>query len=107
MPDTFESATHIVAEKFDRYAARGLADDAPYRKEDLRLGLQHLLWALGHLKDAGVSADYREDLAKLAHDAITKRDEVLNRDLDAAGCWAEPVDLTELEKLITTLERSR
>jgi hypothetical protein len=105
MPDNISTA--VTAERFDRFAARGLADDAPDRKEDLRLGLQHLLWALGHLKDAGVSADYREDLAKLAHDAITKRDEVLNRDLDAAGCWAEPVDLTELEKLITTLERSR
>jgi hypothetical protein len=105
MPDNVSTA--VTAERFDRFAARGLADDAPDRKEDLRLAAQHLLWALGHLKDAGVSSDYREDLAKLAHDAISKRDEVLNRDLDAAGCWAEPVDLTELEKLITTLERSR
>jgi hypothetical protein len=31
--------------------------------------------------------------------AALKRDAVLNRDLDAAGCWAEPVDLVELEKL--------
>src|SRR5687767_4376506 len=92
-------STRITCERFDRYAARGLADEAPDRKEDLRLGLQHILWALGHLKDAGVSADYLNDLACCAHDAITKRDEVLNRDLDPAGCWAESVDLTELEAM--------
>jgi hypothetical protein len=91
--------TNVTAERFDRYAARGLADDAPDRKEDLRLGLQHILWALGHLRDAGVSDDYLADLAACAHDAITKRDQVLNKDLDNAGCWAEPVDLVELEKL--------
>jgi hypothetical protein len=97
MPDTIP--TNVTAERFDRYAARGLADDAPFRKDDLRLGLQHILWALGHLRDAGVSADYLADLAACTHDAITKRDEVLNKDLDNAGCWAEPVDLVELEKL--------
>jgi hypothetical protein len=97
MPDTIP--TSVTAERFDRFAARGLADDAPDRKEDLRLGLQHILWALGHLRDAGVSDDYLADLAACTHDAITKRDEVLNRDLDAAGFWAEPVDLVELEKL--------
>jgi hypothetical protein len=97
MPDNISTA--VTAERFDRFAARGLADDAPDRKEDLRLGLQHILWALGHLKDAGVSADYREDLAKLAHDAISARDGQLDGDLDAAKRWAEPVDLTELEKL--------
>src|SRR5687767_7629033 len=92
MPDSFENATHIVAEKFDRYAARGLADEATDRKEDLRLGLQHMLWTLGHLKDAGVSADYLEELARLSHDAISKRDAVLNADIDAAGQWFDPVD---------------
>jgi hypothetical protein len=97
MPDNISTA--VTAERFDRFAARGLADDAPDRKEDLRLGLQHILWALGHLKDAGVSADYREDLAKLAHDAISARDGQLDGDLDAAKRWADPVDLTELEKL--------
>jgi hypothetical protein len=97
MPDNVSTA--VTAERFDRFAARGLADDAPDRKEDLRLAAQHLLWALGHLKDAGVSADYREDLAKLAHDAISARDGQLDGDLDAAKRWAEPVDLTELEKL--------
>jgi hypothetical protein len=91
--------TTVTAERFDRYAARGLADDAPDRKEDLRLGLQHLLWAFGHLRDAGVSADYLADLACCAHDAITKRDGQLNRDLDAAGVWFDPVDLAELEAL--------
>lgn len=97
MPDNISTA--VTAERFDRFAARGLADDAPDRKEDLRLGLQHILWALGHLKDAGVSSDYREDLAKLAHDAISARDGQLDGDLDAAKRWADPVDLTELEKL--------
>jgi hypothetical protein len=97
MPDSIP--TNVAAERFDRFAARGLADDAPDRKEDLRLGLQHILWALGHLKDAGVSSDYREDLAKLAHDAISARDGQLDGDLDAAKRWADPVDLTELEKL--------
>ena len=38
MPDN--NSTAVTAERFDRYAARGLADDAPDRKEDLRLGLQ-------------------------------------------------------------------
>jgi hypothetical protein len=97
MPDNISTA--VTAERFDRFAARGLADDAPDRKEDLRLGLQHILWAIGHLKDAGVSSDYREDLAKLAHDAISARDGQLDGDLDAAKRWAPPVDLTELEKL--------
>jgi hypothetical protein len=97
MPDNI--STSVTAAVFDRYAARGLADDAPFRKDDLRLGLQHILWALGHLRDAGVSDDYLADLAACAHDAITKRDQVLNKDLDNAGCWAEPVDLVELEKL--------
>lgn len=107
MPDSFDSATHIVAEKFDRCAAQGLADEAADRKEDLRLALQHILWALGHMKDADVSSDYREDLAKCAHDAISTRDGQLNRDLDQAGRWADAVDLTELSQLITTLERGR
>lgn len=98
MPDTIPA--YVTAERFDRYAARGLADEAVDRKEDLRLGLQHMLWTLGHLRDAGVSADYLEDLARLSHDAITKRDAVLNADLDAAGQWAEAVDLTELEARI-------
>lgn len=97
MPDNISTA--VTAERFDRYAARGLADDAHDRKEDLRLGLQHILWALGHLKDAGVNALYMGDLAKCAHDAITNRDGQLNRDIDADGQWAEPVDLTELERL--------
>jgi len=97
MPDTI--STSVTAERFDRYAARGLADEAPDRKEDLRLGLQYMLWALSHLKDAGVSADYLEELARLSHDAISKRDAVLNADLDAAGQWAEAVDMAELEKL--------
>ena len=97
MTDTIP--TNVTAERFDRYAAQGLADDAPNRKEDLRLGLQHILWALGHLRDAGVSDDYLADLAACTHDAITKRDEILNRDLSAAKRWAEPVDLVELEKL--------
>jgi hypothetical protein len=92
--------TNVTAERFDRYAARGLADEATDRKEDLRLGLQHMLWTLSHLKDAGVSADYLEELARLSHDAITKRDAVLNNDLDAAGQWAEAVDFTELEARI-------
>jgi hypothetical protein len=97
MPDTISTA--VTAARFDRYAARGLADEATDRKEDLRLGLQHMLWTLGHLKDAGVSADYLEELARLAHDAMSKRDAVLNADIDAAGQWAEPVDMAELEKL--------
>ncbi len=100
MPDSFDSATHIVSERFDRYAAHGLADEARDRKEDLRLGLQHMLWALGHLKDAGMNYDYINDLAKCAHDALSKRDAALNADIDAAGQWAEAVDLTELEKLL-------
>ena len=99
MPDT-TIPTYVTAEKLDRYAARGLADEARDRKEDLRLGLQHMLWTLSHLRDAGVSADYLEDLAAFAHDAITKREKVLNADLDAAGQWAEAVDLTELEALL-------
>lgn len=105
MPDNISTA--VTAAIFDRYAAQGLADEAIDRKEDLRLALQHVLWALGHMKDAGVSPDYREDLAKLLHDAISTRDGQLNRDLDGAGRWAEAVDLTELSQLITTLERGR
>lgn len=92
--------TNVTCERFDRYAARGLADEATDRKEDLRLGLQHMLWALGHFRDAVVSADYLEELARLAHDAISKRDAVLNADLDAAGQWAEVVDMAELEALL-------
>jgi hypothetical protein len=91
--------TNVTASRFDRYAARGLADEAVNRKEDLRLGLQHMLWALGHLKDAGAWPSYMEDLAKCAHDAISTRDAQLNRDIDAAGQWAEAVDMAELEKL--------
>jgi hypothetical protein len=91
--------TSVTAERFDRYAARGLADEAPDRKADLRLAAQYLLWGLGHLKDAGAEADRITYIAQCVHDAITKRDEVLNKDLDAAGFWAEPVDLVELEKL--------
>jgi hypothetical protein len=91
-------STSVTAERFDRYAAHGLADEARDRKEELRLGLQHMLWALGHLRDAG--AIDLEDLAKCAHDAITKRDAVLNADIDAAGQWAEAVDLAELEAKI-------
>src|SRR5687767_2634833 len=98
MPDTISTA--VTAERFDKFAAHGLADEAVDRKEDLRLGLQHMLWTLSHLKDAGVSADYLEDLARLAHDAISRRDAGLNRDLDSAGQWAEAVDLTELEALL-------
>jgi hypothetical protein len=93
-------STSVTAERFDRYAAQGLADEARDRKEDLRQGLQHILWALGHLRDAGVSADYLGDLAKCAHDAITKRDAALNADIDAAGQWAEAVDLADLEAKI-------
>jgi predicted hydrolase (HD superfamily) len=93
-------STAVTAERFDKFAAQGLADDATDRKEDLRLGIQHILWALGHLRDAGVSDDYLADLAACAHDAATKRDEVLNRDLDAAGYWADPVDLTDLDTLL-------
>jgi hypothetical protein len=97
MPDNI--STSVTAATFDRYAARGLADDAPDRKADLRLAAQYLLWGLGHLKDAGAEADRITYIAGCIHDAITKLDEVLNKDLDAAGFWAEPVDLVELEKL--------
>jgi hypothetical protein len=96
MPDS----TYVTAERFDKFAAHGLADEARDRKEDLRLGLQHMLWMLGHLKDAGVSADYLDDLAKTAHDAIAKRDAALNDDIDNAGQWAEAVDMAELERVI-------
>ncbi len=98
MPDTIP--TNVLAARLDRYAAHGLADEARDRKEDLRLGLQHMLWTLSHLRDAGVSADYLEDLAKGAHDAISKRDAALNADIDAAGQWAESIDLAELEALL-------
>jgi hypothetical protein len=87
MPDAIP--TNVTAERFDRYAARGLADEAPDRKEDLRLAAQHLIWALGHLRDAGAKAVDMAELARVGHD----------RDLDAAGCWFDPVDLTELDAL--------
>ena len=97
MPDAIP--TNVTAERFDRYAARGLADDAPDRKEDLRLAAQHLIWALGHLRDADAKAADMAELARVGHDAISSRDGQLDKDLDAAGCWFDPVDLTELEKM--------
>ena len=98
MPD-INIPTSVTAERFDRYAARGLADEASDRKADLRLGLRNILWALGHLRDAGVSDADRADIAKAAHDAISNRDGQLDRDLDAAGSWDDAVDLTELGRL--------
>jgi hypothetical protein len=97
MPDAIP--TNVTAERFDRYAARGLADEAPDRKEDLRLAAQHLIWALGHLRDAGAKAVDMAELARVGHDCISNRDGQLDRDLDAAGCWFDPVDLTELDAL--------
>jgi hypothetical protein len=92
--------TNVTAERFDRHARNGLADEAPDHKEDLRLAGQYLLWGLQHLRDAGADADRITYIAGCVHDAITKRDEVLNRDLDAAGRWADAVDLSELEGVI-------
>ena len=105
MPDTIP--TNVTAERFDRYAAQGLADEAPDRKADLRLALQHILWGLGHLRDAGAKSTDMADLAKCAHDAISNRDGQLDRDLDAVGCWDDAIDLSDLDHLLTTLEEGR
>jgi hypothetical protein len=100
MPDTIP--TNVTAERFDRYAARGLADEARDRRDDLRIGLVELVSALGHLKDAGDASGvhaYLGELAKLAYDGIASREGELLRDIDRAGQYAEPIDLTELDAL--------
>ena len=102
--------TNVTAERFDAYARRGLAEEARDRRDDLRIGLLELVSALGHLKDAGDARGvhaYLAELAKLAHDGISSRDGELLREIDAAGQYAEPIDLGELDQIITTLERTR
>lgn len=104
MPDSIPS--YVTAERFDRHALNGLADEARDRREDLRLGLVELVSALGHLRDAGDCAGlrrYLSDLARVAYDGIGSRDAQLIRDIDAAGQHAEPINLSELNQIIEAL----
>lgn len=103
MPDTIP--TYVTAERFDRYAARGLADEARDRREDLRIGYVELLSALRHLQDAGAWPSHMWELAREAHDTLTTRDHQLLKDIDAAGIHAEPIELSELDQLLRALTK--
>lgn len=102
MPDLIPA--YVTASRLDRYARNGLADEAEDNREDLERGLVALVSALRFLRDAGdspVVPGYLSELAKLAHDGISRRDAELRSSIDDAGRYAEPIDLSELQQLTT------
>jgi hypothetical protein len=105
MPDT-TIPTYVTAERFDRANKHGLAAVAQDSREDLSRGYVDLLSALRWLKDAGDAKgvhSYLEELAKVARDGISARDAECRKDVDEAGIYCEPIDLTELDHIITAL----
>ena len=92
--------TNIIAARLDRYAANGLADEAEDHKDDLRKARIQFCFALEALQYAGVPSADIDDIARAVHDAISRRDAQLEKDLSAARRWGDPISLADLDAFI-------
>jgi hypothetical protein len=95
--------TRAALLKFERAAARGLAEDARDRKADLQDELRILLDSLRVFLDCKVDrAAIAEALAGLI-DAISNADHKANTDIDSASQVFDDIDMTEAHALLAKL----
>lgn len=94
-------ATAALARKFEKYAARGLIDEARTRKADLQRAVDDTVRALGKLHYAGVDRDFISDTARGLHDAVENADKSCNTTIDNAAEHHDDIDLRELDEFIT------
>lgn len=100
-----ESSVRTAAMRFQRAAARGLVEAARLTRQDLQVAVNDTVRSLRALHEAGADPSRLYDALGLIHDAATNRDAALRKEIDEhAGAWEHPVDLTELEQLITAME---
>jgi hypothetical protein len=96
-------STRAAAFRFERSVARGLAEDARYRKQRLQCDLGELVDTFGGLLHAGVAKDAVAEALAVMIDAGSDADHACNRDIDAAGEHFDPIDLTEARALLDAL----
>lgn len=106
MPDTLPLySTRERARQFERYAARGVADNARDRKRDLQEAVNDTVRALRKWQEIGADKLTLADLLGFIHDEASNIDGVCLKDIDNAGETAEPVDLSEIDAMLS--ERPR
>lgn len=91
------------AELAERARLRGLAEQAREDRADVARALASVVTALEDLKAAAAPASTLDDMARAAYDAISERDHLLRKDIDAEFGEplgplypAEELDLSEL-----------
>ncbi len=96
-------ATRTEALKFERAAARGLAEDARIKKDGLRAAMNCIETGMWTLLDCRVNTPAIADALAILIDAVTDADHAYNRDIDAASEHFDPIDLTEARAMLDGL----
>jgi len=96
--------TRADALRFERAAARGLAEDAYEVKDCLRDRMSDVVCALEAM--VGYCRVEKRSVAEalaILMDAVSDADHSCNRDIDAASEHFDPIDLSEARALLTEL----